>query len=115
MAPEVQFFKPHEWPDDLAQLPNIKQSGIKTLKEGAIAALQAADLDEKINLTRQTALLWHKGVLGVGGAIGQKPPDRPGRPENPVLVPPNKLKKRSIRSERGRIALLHAISYTSLN
>ena len=114
-APGAAFFKPHEWPDDLAHMPDVKQSGIASLKEGAIAALQAADLDTKIDVTRRTALLWHMGTLGVGGAIGQKPPDRPGRPDKPVLVPPNKLKKRSIRSERGRIALLHAIAHIELN
>ena len=111
----THLFKPQEWPDALAYMPNIKQSGIKSLKQGAIAALQADDLDDKIKLTRQTALLWHNGALGIGGAIGQRPPDRPGRPAHPVLVPPNRLKKRSIRSERGRIALLHAIAHIELN
>lgn len=115
VAPGTRLFKPHEWPDDLAFMPNIKQSGIKTLKEGAISALKAIDLDEKIRVTRQTALLWHNGTLGIGGAIGQTPPDRPGRPDTPVLVPPNRLKKRSIRSARGRIALLHAIAHIELN
>lgn len=111
----TRLFKPEEWPASLAQLPNVSQCGIRTLKQGAIAALQAEDLDAKIHLTRQTALLWHKGAIGVGGAIGQKPPDRPGRPAHPVLVPPNRLKKRSIRSQRGRIALLHAIAHIELN
>ena len=111
----VGLFEPYEWPDPLAALPETKGCGITTLQQGAVAALNAANLDEKINLTRQTAFLWHKGILGIGGAIGPGPPDRPGRPETLKLVPPNKLKKRSIRSERGRVALLHAIAHIELN
>ena len=114
-APAVALFKPDEWPNNLAQMPTAGQCSVKTLKEGAIAALEASDLEQKIDLTRQTALLWHNGVLGMGGAIGKRPPDRPGRPQTPKLVPPKQLKKRSIRSERGRIALLHAIAHIELN
>jgi uncharacterized ferritin-like protein (DUF455 family) len=114
-GPVSSLFKLHEWPADLAQIPDTNQCGIKSLKQGAIAALTAANLDQKIELTRQTAMLWHHGVLGIGGAIGDGPPDRPGRPDKPGLVPPKQLKKRSIRSERGRVALLHAIAHIELN
>ena len=85
------------------------------MKQGAIEALRAGDLDRKIEVTRQTAFLWYNGRLGIGGAVGEAPPDRPGRPAEPNLVPPKFLKKRSIRSERGRIALLHAIAHIELN
>ncbi len=42
-------------------------------------------------------------------------PDRPGRPQNPVLLPPQKVPRRTIRSERGMIALLHSIAHIELN
>ncbi|MEP5181688.1 MAG: ferritin-like domain-containing protein [Rhizobiaceae bacterium] len=95
--------------------PDGAQTSIASLKQGAIAALRAEDLDLKVDLTRQVAFLWWNGVLGIGGAIGDRPPDRPGRPIEPRLVPPRILKKRSIRSQRGRVALLHAIAHIELN
>ena len=88
---------------------------IASLKEGAIAALVACDLDQKIDITRRTAICWSKGKLGLGAPLGSPHPQRPGRPDLPRLVPPNKLRKRSIRSEKGRFALLHAISHIELN
>ena len=110
-----RVFKFHEWPDHLNSPPALPASQIASLKQGAIAALRADDLDQKIELTRQVAYLWWNGTLGIGGATGDHPPDRPGRPEEPRLVPPRQLKKRSIRSQRGRIALLHAIAHIELN
>lgn len=42
-------------------------------------------------------------------------PDRPGRPVHPVLLPPKAMPKRSLGSEKGRIALLHALAHIELN
>jgi uncharacterized ferritin-like protein (DUF455 family) len=42
-------------------------------------------------------------------------PDRPGRPDKPELVPPRMKKKRSLHSEHGRIALMHALAHIELN
>jgi len=41
--------------------------------------------------------------------------DVPARPENPVLVPPHLVKKRRLGSEKGRIALLHAVAHIEFN
>ncbi|MEM9677943.1 MAG: ferritin-like domain-containing protein, partial [Pseudomonadota bacterium] len=81
----------------------------------AVSALSATDLDDKVANTKQAAALWFRGALSTGGNRTLVVPDRPGRPQNPVLVPPSSLKKRSIRSERGRFALLHAIAHIELN
>lgn len=43
------------------------------------------------------------------------PPERPGRPEKPELVPPHLVPRRTIRSEKGMVALLHAIAHIELN
>lgn len=113
--PSERLFKYHEWPDLLQSPPEKPLVPIDSLKHGAICALEADDLDAKVELTRQVARQWWDGALGIGGATGRQPPDRPGRPSQPRLVPPRQLKKRSIRSQRGRIALLHAIAHIELN
>ncbi|MEO1040959.1 MAG: ferritin-like domain-containing protein [Pseudomonadota bacterium] len=43
------------------------------------------------------------------------PPDRPMRPEKPLLVPPQEVPKRGLGSNRGRAALLHALAHIELN
>jgi len=109
------FFKHHEWPKRWASAPVRLDESNSTLKLGAIAALSASNLEEKIELSRSTAWAWFNGQLAVGGSPTVQPPNRPGRPERPHLVPPNKVKRRSIRSETGRFALLHAIAHIELN
>jgi len=42
------------------------------------------------------------------------PPGRPARPDQPVLLPPQDMPKRST-GEKGRIALLHALAHIELN
>ncbi|WP_050786057.1 ferritin-like domain-containing protein [Ahrensia sp. R2A130] len=80
-----------------------------------MAALSAANLDDKISLTRQAAWGWFSGGIGPGGDVALPVPSRPGRPEQPNLVAPSQLKRRSLRSEKGRFALLHAIAHIELN
>jgi uncharacterized ferritin-like protein (DUF455 family) len=109
------LFKFHEWPKPLDQPPVWRSPPVHSLKQGAIAALKTGDLDQKIALTRHVAWQWCNGTLGIGAGISEHPPNRPGRPDKPRLVPPRQLKKRSIRSQQGRIALLHAIAHIELN
>ncbi|MEE9313727.1 MAG: ferritin-like domain-containing protein [Rhizobiaceae bacterium] len=115
-----QIFKPEEWPvswqtpvADYTVLGDVPLP--TTLREAAVAALRASDLDTKIALTRVAARQWFKGSLGIGGNIQLSIPDRPGRPVRPNLVSPDKLRKRSIHTEKGRFALLHAIAHIELN
>lgn len=42
-------------------------------------------------------------------------PDRPGRPERPLLVPGRDVPKRSPATPEGRTALLHALAHIELN
>jgi len=85
------------------------------LKSGAIAALAASDLDEKCALTQSLASNWQTHRLSLSSDRKLLPPERPGRPEKPILIAPQKMRKRSIRSEAGMAALLHSIAHIELN
>lgn len=87
----------------------------RSLRDGAARAIAAADLDEKTWLTQETARRWHQRRLSLSSPLDVGVPTRPGRPDRPELVPPTKVKRRSLNSERGRIALLHAIAHIELN
>ena len=39
----------------------------------------------------------------------------PGRPEKPVLVHPGKVKRRRLNTDRGRLALVHAVAHIEFN
>ncbi len=113
--PTVAHFKPEEWPGRWQDAEPACKGDPTTLKQGAISALCEKDLDQKIKITRITARKWFNGSLGIGADISLVPPDRPGRPEKPALVSPGNTKKRSLHTERGRFALLHAIAHIELN
>ncbi len=92
-----------------------KPSHEQTLRGNAIRAISASDLDEKVRLTRETAARWFGRTLSVRSPLDPPLPERPGRPEKPELVPPRMLKKRSLNTEHGRIALMHALAHIELN
>lgn len=86
-----------------------------SLRDGAIAALAASDLDEKVALTRKLSKLWKQKTLSISTPRDRKLVERPGRPEKPELVAPRMLKKRSLVAIEGRIALMHALAHIELN
>lgn len=88
---------------------------IDSLRAGAIAGVTEADLDRKMAIARETHRLWTTRSLSLRSPLDPSLPVRPGRPEKPALVPPNKMKKRSLHTAHGRIALLHAICHIELN
>ena len=72
--------------------------------------LLAAGPREKVRLARWTARAWRSGALA--HEFDMAMPDRPARPGRPELVPPNRMPKRGRGgSERGRIAMLHALAH----
>jgi len=86
-----------------------------TLRAAAVRALSAADLDEKVAVTRAAQRRWRGRLLSLRGPSDPAVPDRPGRPERPELVAPRLVKKRNLNTERGRIALMHALAHIELN
>lgn len=76
-----------------------------TQKVDGIIALQKAFINKQVSLNPQ-ALLDTK-------LIGNQ--QIPGRPNKPELVSPLAVKKRSMRSEEGRAALIHALTHIEFN
>lgn len=94
---------------------SVEIETITSLRGGAIAAIRSADLDRKTTLAQETATRWFARTLSLRSPLDPPLADRPGRPEKPELVPPKHMKKRSLHTIQGRIALLHAIAHIELN
>ena len=86
-----------------------------SLADGCCDALEASNLAAKVALTNATAEAWFARHLSLFSAKRRKSPNRPGRPEKPVLLPPYKVPKRSLNGAKGRLALVHAITHIELN
>ena len=90
---------------------------MQPLAEMADAVLRTADGREKTALSRHFATQWRAArATGAKPAIGTAtPPDHPARPGVPELLHPRDVPKRKPGSEKGRIALLHAVAHIELN
>ena len=74
------------------------------------AAMLTADPRAKTFATRALARDWAAGRLAPAFDVAM--PDVPARPPHPELLPPNAMPRRGRGgSERGRIALLHALAH----
>ena len=74
------------------------------------AALLTSDARAQAMVARKVARDWRLGRLAF--VFDAEMPDRPARPERPELLPPNRMPKRGkAQSERGRIALWHALAH----
>lgn len=82
-----------------------------SLRCKALAALLVSDPTQKTvaagALSDQLALDAH--------AVIDEPHGIPGRPERPVLVPPQQVKPRSMGSAQGRAALIHSLAHIEFN
>lgn len=86
-----------------------------SLRGGAVEAIRAADLKVKTELAQEAARRWQRRTLSLRSPLDRPVPERPGRPEKPELTPPTQVKRRSLGSLKGRIALLHSIAHIELN
>lgn len=81
-----------------------------TLGEAARAVLLTPDPHDKRRAARRFARAWRQGKLE--HRCDTAMPDQPAWPAEPELLPPNRMPKRGKGgSERGRIALLHALAH----
>jgi uncharacterized ferritin-like protein (DUF455 family) len=84
----------------------------------AIEVLATADDRAKTALSIQHAATWFAGRSGTKSAIPTgtaSPPMHPARPNRPELLSPRDVPRRKPGSEKGRIALLHAVAHIELN
>ena len=89
----------------------------KSLSDMAVEVLNTADGRAKTALSRAHAKTWFAARasgdnIDTGSAT---PPPRPARPERPELLDPRDVPRRRPGSEKGRIAILHAVAHIELN
>jgi len=84
------------------------------LRERALAVLCMAQPAEKAMATRALFEQIDARPLDAAATLAE-PPDLPGRPERPRLVPPKDVPTRSPFTPEGRAALLHAIAHIEFN
>jgi len=81
-----------------------------TLGEAARAVLLTPDPHDKRRAARALARAWRRGALDHRCDVAM--PDQPAWPAKPDLLAPNRMPNRGRGgSERGRIALLHALAH----
>ncbi len=88
---------------------------MESLFDAAADCLMANTIDAKLRLTRQTAQAWHDGKLSLASVGTEMSPGAPGRPAQPMLIAPEAVPRRSLRTKAGWIALIHAITHIEFN
>ncbi len=73
-----------------------------------------SDVDKKLRLATQLADDWRAGRLLLQ-PLDLEDVVVAGHPQKPELVLPRQLKKRSPKSEEGRLALIHAVTHIEFN
>lgn len=93
-----------------ASSPSLREREDQTIASAIRAALLTADPRDKAMAARAVARDWAAGRLSFAFDITM--PDVPARPAKPELLPPNRMPRRGKGgSERGRVALLHALAH----
>jgi len=83
---------------------------VQSVARAIRAVLLTADPAAKVGIARKVARDWRLGRLA--HVFDESMPDGPARPDRPELLPPNRMPKRGRGgSERGRVAMLHALAH----
>jgi len=87
-----------------------------TLPERTLHCLLLADPDAKIAALNTLHADWQQGVVPLPNFIEPAQPiATPGRPDNPLLVPPQDVPRRSAGTPAGHAALIHALAHIEFN
>ncbi|TZG27747.1 ferritin-like domain-containing protein [Sphingomonas montanisoli] len=90
--------------------PAPASAGATDLGHACRAVLLAADPLDKVKTARRAARDWRLGRTDFAFCVAM--PDAPARTDRPPLLPPNRMPRRGkAGSERGRIAMLHALAH----
>ncbi|MCU7851785.1 MAG: ferritin-like domain-containing protein [Candidatus Thiodiazotropha sp. (ex Monitilora ramsayi)] len=87
----------------------------ESLYQAARNCLLSCSVEEKLNLTDETASAWNSGRLCLSGWTSADDLREAGHPAKPELVHPRHLSRRRLGSEKGRLALIHAIAHIEFN
>ena len=95
---------------------NVSENGLSTVEARTLAlrALLCTDVADKCN---QVAQLSDELPIDTSLTLEQREPlpESAGRPDQPELVAPGQLKRRSLHTETGRAVLLHALAHIEFN
>ncbi|HEC29715.1 MAG TPA: ferritin-like domain-containing protein [Gammaproteobacteria bacterium] len=86
-----------------------------SLFEIAKQCLDCTDPDTKVRLTHFYFRQWRDGLVDFVPGGTPAPLPVPGKPELPQLVPPSRVARRSVNTEKGHKALMHAICHIEFN
>ncbi len=88
----------------------------RSLAEAAARIVAAPAPADKVALTRAAAAAWRARTLSLTrGQLDPNMPQRPGRPERPLLMHPRDVPRRGFGTADGRTAFMHAIAHIELN
>ena len=87
---------------------------VNNLFARARACLVETGLERKLTLAHELKSSWDAGEL-YPTEIKLDDVGQAGHPRRPELVHPRKLKKRSLATEEGRLALIHAVAHIEFN
>ena len=91
-------------------MPLAETSPQTSVARAIRSVLLTAEPRDKVRLARAAARAWRRGKLAYDFDVAM--PDRPARPSRPELLPASHMPKRGKGgSERGRIAMLHALAH----
>ncbi|MEW7979477.1 MAG: ferritin-like domain-containing protein [Candidatus Sedimenticola endophacoides] len=80
----------------------------------ARACLDCRDPEQKLALAHSLEADWLRGALS-RDSVELEPLEIAGHPERPELVHPRQLRPRSLGSEEGRLAMIHAVTHIEFN
>jgi len=88
---------------------------LSRLPQRLAECLSASEPAAKLACVHTLQADWLAGKVDPANEAARAPVDRPGRPENPELVPPKKVPRRRADTMPGRAALIHALAHIEFN
>lgn len=96
--------------------PDPNSLALKEMRASALHWLCEAHAERKAAGVTALRDSWNSGVISLDtNAVLSPQCPIPGHPDRPELVPPQRVKHRSMRTVEGRSALIHALAHIEFN